>query len=100
MQSQECENLTKVVRELTQGRSKLVAGRAIQAERLAELQHEYERVLRIADLSRSLSKENMAKAGHAQGQLRDVCPSPFACHDALGLSWLCICRLVVLRICG
>lgn len=62
--------------ELTQGRSKLVAGRAVQAERLADLQREYERVLRIADLSRALSKENMAKAACAQTQLHSVRPLP------------------------
>ena len=73
-QSREVENLTQVVSELTRGRSKLVTGRAVQAERLARLQHEYERVLRIADLSRTVSKENMSKAACAQRQLRQVWP--------------------------
>jgi hypothetical protein len=38
LQAQECENLMRVVRELTASRSKLVAGKSIMAERFAELQ--------------------------------------------------------------
>ncbi len=40
-QGQECENLMRVVRELTESRSKLVAGKSIMAEKFAELQAEY-----------------------------------------------------------
>lgn len=43
-QAQECENLMRVVRELTESRSKLVAGKSIMAERFAELQAEYLKV--------------------------------------------------------
>ena len=40
-QAQECDNLMRVVRELTESRSKLVAGKSVMAEKFAELQAEY-----------------------------------------------------------
>ena len=43
-----------------------------QAERHEDLQRDYHRVLRIADLSRSLSKENLAKAAEAHRQMSSV----------------------------
>lgn len=43
-QAQECENLMRVVRELTESRSKLVAGKCVMAEKFAELQQEYMKV--------------------------------------------------------
>ena len=55
----------RVVRELTASRSKLVAGKSIMAERFAELQQEYIKVLRIAELSRAASRSNLAKADRA-----------------------------------
>ena len=64
-QAQECESLARVVRELTKSRAKLVGGRSVLAERVAALQHEYLRVVRIADLSRAASKDNMEKASRA-----------------------------------
>ncbi len=65
LQAQECENLMRVVRELTASRSKLVAGKSVMAERFAELQQEYIKVLRIAELSRAASRSNLAKADRA-----------------------------------
>lgn len=44
----------RVVRELTESRSKAVSQRASLAERYNDLQQEYHRMLRIADLSRTV----------------------------------------------
>ena len=74
-QAQECESLARVVRELTESRAKLVGGRSVLAERVAALQHEYLRVVRIADLSRAASKDNMEKASRA-GRLAKQVSSP------------------------
>lgn len=54
LQTAECDNLTRVVRELSQGRARAAAGRARLAEQYVELQGEYHRMLRIADLSRTV----------------------------------------------
>ena len=72
MQQQECSNLMEVVRELTDSRSKLVCAKTNLAEQLAELRHDYMRVARVADLSRTVSKENVAKTAKAQKSLRQV----------------------------
>lgn len=69
---QECSNLMEVVRELTDSRSKLVCVKTNLAEQLAELRHDYMRVARVADLSRTVSKENVVKAAKAQKSLRQV----------------------------
>ncbi|KAL4425862.1 hypothetical protein ABPG75_009878 [Micractinium tetrahymenae] len=68
----ECENLMRVVRELADSRSKAVSQRASLAERYNDLQQEYHRMLRIADLSRTVSKENMAKTSRTRSELRRV----------------------------
>ena len=60
------------MRELTESRNKLAGFRAIQAERLADLQHEYRRVMRVADLSRAVSKENLGKTAQATQRLNQV----------------------------
>ena len=39
---------------------------------MADLQHEYMRVSRVADLSAGLSRENIAKAGHLTQRLNQV----------------------------
>lgn len=70
--TQEAEDLLCVVRELTESRNKLTSFRAIQGERLADLQHEYMRVSRVADLSCALSRENIAKAGQLTQRLNQV----------------------------
>ncbi|CAK0787193.1 hypothetical protein CVIRNUC_010409 [Coccomyxa viridis] len=70
--AQECENLMRVVRELTASRSKLVAGKSVMAERFAELQAEYIKVLRIAELSRAASRSNLAKADKATNLAKQV----------------------------
>ena len=44
----------------------------VQSERLEDLQREYHRVVRLADLSRSVSKENMDKSQQAQRHLASV----------------------------
>ena len=72
LQAQECENLMRVVRELTASRSKLVAGKSVMAERFAELQAEYIKVLRIAELSRAASRSNLAKADKATNLAKQV----------------------------
>ena len=63
-----------MVRELTESRAKLVGGRSVLAERVAALQHEYLRVVRIADLSRAASKDNMEKASRAGRLAKQVRP--------------------------
>lgn len=70
--SGECENLMRVVRELTESRKKAVLQRASLTERYAELQSEYARSLRIADLSRTVSKENLARTSRTRTELRRV----------------------------
>jgi len=77
VQAQECESLARVVRELTESRAKLVGGRAALAERVAALQHEFLRVVRIADLSRAASKDNLEKASRA-GRLAKQARRPAA----------------------
>ena len=67
------------MRELTESRNKLASFRAIQAERMADLQHEYMRVMRVADLSRAVSKENLGKTAQATQRLNQV-------RASLGLS--------------
>ena len=62
-----------MVRELTESRAKLVGGRSVLAERVAALQHEYLRVVRIADLSRAASKDNLEKASRAGRLAKQVC---------------------------
>lgn len=62
----------RVVRELTESRSKLVCARTNLAEKLAEMQHEYMRLMRVADLSRVVSKENVAKTAKVMKTLKQV----------------------------
>lgn len=70
--TQECESLMGVVRELTENRSKLVCARTNLAEKLAEMQHEYMRLMRVTDLSRIVSKENVAKTAKVMKTLKQV----------------------------
>lgn len=70
--TQECESLMHVMRELTENRSKLVCARTNLAEKLAEMQHEYMRLMRVADLSRVVSKENVAKTAKVMKTLKQV----------------------------
>lgn len=70
--SGECENLQRVVREMSESRAKAVSQRALLAEKYAELQQEFHRMLRIADLSRTVSKENMANTSRTRTELRRV----------------------------
>ena len=72
LQTQECQSLMRVVRELTENRSKLVCARTNLAEQLAEMQHEYMRLMRVADLSRVVSKENVAKTAKVMKTLKQV----------------------------
>ena len=73
LQSQECEDLVALVRELTASRSQLTAFKAVQSERFEDLQQEYLRVLRIVELSRAISKENLAKTAQTMSKLNQVC---------------------------
>jgi hypothetical protein len=61
-----------VVQELSESRKQAVMKAASLSERYSELQAEYHRSLRIADLSRSVSKENMAKTSRTRTELRRV----------------------------
>lgn len=70
--TQECESLMRIVRELTENRSKLVCAKTNLAEKLAEMQHEYMRLMRVADLSRVVSKENVAKTIKVMKTLKQV----------------------------
>ena len=72
------------MRELTESRNKLASFRAIQAERMADLQHEYMRVMRVADLSRAVSKENLGKTAQATQRLNQV-----RCHSRSESCTLC-----------
>ena len=90
----------RVVRELTASRSKLVAGKSVMAERFAELQAEYIKVLRIAELSRAASRSNLAKADKATNLAKQVCSSVTACRRAIlkqGQSLLCKRSFAVLH---
>ncbi|PSC73855.1 putative beta-1,3-galactosyltransferase 16 isoform X1 isoform B [Micractinium conductrix] len=68
----EVSNLQQVVRELSESRAKAVGGRASLVERYQELQREYHRCVRVADLSRTVSKENMANTSRTRTELRRV----------------------------
>ena len=54
LQHGECENLQRVVRELAESRAKAATQLAAVREKYGELQSEYHRMLRIADLSRTV----------------------------------------------
>lgn len=76
-QKQECEDLLGIIRELTQSRNKLTSLKAVQAERLADLQHDFMRQGRVAELSRAVSKENINKTRELTQRLNQVggaCP--------------------------
>ncbi len=75
-----------VVRELTENRSKLVCARTNLAEKLAEMQHEYMRLMRVADLSRVVSKENVAKTAKVMKTLKQV-----SCWDPLCSIYPLVC---------
>ena len=72
LQTQECDNLMRVVRELADSRAKVVSAKASLQEKYIELQTEYHRSIRIAELSRTVSKENLAKTSRTQKALRQV----------------------------
>lgn len=59
-QSSEAENLQRVVRELSESRAKEVSQRVTLQARYGEVQSEYARMLRIADLSRTVRWEGQA----------------------------------------
>lgn len=70
--NQECENLMRLVRELADSRAKAVSAKCSLQEKYAELQTEFHRTLRIAELSRTVSKENLAKTSRTQKALRQT----------------------------
>ena len=59
-----------MVCELAASRAKAAQARATLSERYSELQREFHRCTRVADLSRTVSRENMAKSSRAQKALR------------------------------
>lgn len=68
----ECDNLSRVLKELAEGRVRATCARAVLAERHAELQAEFHRMQRVAELSREVSKENIAKTSKTSKALRQV----------------------------
>jgi hypothetical protein len=57
--TQEAENLQNIVRELSESRAAALTARATLAEQYVDLSRAHERVTRVADLSRAVSKENL-----------------------------------------
>lgn len=68
----EVDNLTRVVKELSDARAKVQSAKASLHDKYCDLQAEYHRMLRIADLSRTVSKENIAKTSRTRKQLQEV----------------------------
>ena len=68
----ECDNLSRVLKELAEGRVRATCARAVLAERHAELQAEFHRLQRVAELSREVSRENIAKTSKTAKALRQV----------------------------
>ena len=71
-QGKECEDLLALVRELTESRSQLTAFKAIQGERFEDLQQECLRLVRVAELCRAVSKENLVKFTETTKKLNQV----------------------------
>ena len=65
--TQEVENLQTVVKELSESRSSAIHSRCTIAEQYVDLQRAHERVSRVADLSRIVSKENLELTKAARG---------------------------------
>lgn len=68
----ECENLMRIVRELTESRGKAVSARAALSERYADLQGEYARSVRVAELSRAVSRKHMEITARERESLREA----------------------------
>lgn len=66
-QTQEAENLKEVVKSLTESRASAIHSRSTIAEQYVDLQRAHERVSRVADLSRIVSKENLELTKAARG---------------------------------
>lgn len=65
--TQEVDNLHSIVRELTESRAAALSARATLAEQFVDLRRAHERVARVADLSRTVSKENLELTKAARG---------------------------------
>lgn len=63
----EVEALRGVVRQLSESRAAALTARATLAEHCSDLQRAHERVTRVADLSRAVSKENLELTRNARG---------------------------------
>lgn len=65
------ENLQRVLHELTHSRAKTTMERAELASRYGDLQQEYARALRVANLSRVVSQESTAAVAGARKELAE-----------------------------
>ncbi|KAG7675292.1 hypothetical protein Ndes2526B_g08162 [Nannochloris sp. 'desiccata'] len=64
--TQEVDNLQNIVRELSESRAAALSARATLAEQYVDLSRAHERVTRVADLSRAVSKENLELTKNAR----------------------------------
>jgi hypothetical protein len=64
--TQEAENLQNIVRELTESRAAALSAKQNLAEQYVDLSRAHERVIRIAHLSREVSKENLELTKNAR----------------------------------
>jgi len=64
--AQEADNLQSIVRQLSESRAAALTARATLAEKYVDLSRAHERVSRVADLSRAVSKENLELTKNAR----------------------------------
>jgi hypothetical protein len=90
LQSSEAENLQRVVRELTESRAKAVSQRATLQAQYGELQSEYARMLRIADLSRTVrwAEQACVGGGTPAGMHCRTAPSKLCGYGLVGVKLL------------
>lgn len=68
----ECEHLHRLLKELVASRSQLVRTKVDLQERFSHLQVEMYRVLKVADLARTVSKQNVGSTARLRVELRDT----------------------------
>jgi chromosome segregation ATPase len=65
----ECEHLRQIIKELSQSRSKAHKTKVELEEQFAGLQKEYYRVLKVADLARTVSQQSVSRASNLKQEL-------------------------------
>eukprot|EP00878_Enallax_costatus_P003865 GHUV01004082.1.p1 GENE.GHUV01004082.1~~GHUV01004082.1.p1 ORF type:complete len:248 (+),score=67.73 GHUV01004082.1:276-1019(+) len=65
----ECEHLRQIIKELSQSRSKAHKTKVDLEEQFAGLQKEYYRVLKVADLARTVSQQSVSRASSLKQEL-------------------------------